>query len=76
MAISFIGKENTKSFGSSTCGLSTANNDFTLSDNSVLILTVSYMADRNKHLYGTPVNPDMTSLNETIIQDALVWIGN
>lgn len=71
IAISFIGRENTKSFGSSTCGMSTANDSFTLSDSSVLILTVSYMADRKKHIYGTPVNPDMTSGNETIIQDDL-----
>lgn len=76
MAISFIGRENTKSFGTSTCGASTGNDSFILSDNSTLILTTVYLADRNKNLYGIPIEPDMFSSNENIIQDALNWIEN
>lgn len=76
MAISFIGRENTKSFGSSTCGLSTSNRSFTLSDNSRLILTTDYLADRNKNLYGIPVNPDLVVNNEDIIQTVVEWIEN
>lgn len=74
MAVSFVGRENTKSFGSPTCGLSTANQQFTLSSNCVLALTVAYLGDRNSIPYGVPVPPDMTSPNETIIQDAIDWI--
>lgn len=59
MTISFIGRANTKSFGSSTCGLSTANRPFILSDGSKLNLTAAYLADRNKNLYGVPINPDV-----------------
>jgi len=76
MAISFIGRENTKSFGKSTCGLSTANSGFTLSDNSKLNLTVAFLADRNKNLFGIPINPDLEVGNEDIIQNAIEWIEN
>ena len=76
MAISFIGRENTKSFGSPTCGLSTANSSYNLSNNCQLILTVADLADRNKKTYGVPVNPDQNSNNQTIIQDAVEWIEN
>ena len=76
IAISFIGRENTKSFGASTCGATTGNQAFNLSDNSTLYLTTVYLADRNKNLFGIPVTPDVTSSNESIIQDALDWIEN
>ena len=76
IAISFIGRDNTKSFGSSTCGLSTANSGFNVSNNATLYLTVSYMADRNKHKYGVPITPDMESDNQTIIQHAIEFIEN
>jgi len=76
IAVSFIGRENTKSFGSATRGLSTANSGFMLSDYAILNLTVSYQADRNKKKYGVPINPDMLSRKETIINDALAWIKN
>jgi len=74
IAVSFIGRENTKSFGSSTSGLSTANRAFYLSDNAILNLTTTYQADRNKKKYGVPINPDVISSRETIINDALAWI--
>lgn len=76
IAISFVGRDNTKSFGSPTCGLSTANRGFNLSNNATLYLTVAYIADRNKHKYGVPVAPDMESDNQTIIQQAIEFIEN
>ena len=74
IAISFIGRENTKSFGSATIGLSTCNSSFQLSDNATLILTTAYLADRNKKIYGVPINPDQISSSRTIINDAITWI--
>jgi len=74
VAISFVGRENAKSFGAPTCGLSTANQGFTLSSGCTLVLTSAYLADRNKKKYGVPVVPDNISTNGTIIQDAVVWI--
>ena len=76
IAISFIGRANTKSFGSATCGSTTSNEPYTLSDNSTLYLTTAYLADRNKKIFGIPVQPDVTSTNEAIVQDALEWIGH
>jgi carboxyl-terminal processing protease len=74
IAICFIGREKTKSFGSPTCGLSTANQSFPLSDGSALNLTVAHLADRNKNTFGNSILPDQTSTNETIIQNAITWI--
>ena len=74
IAVSFIGRKNTKSFGSATAGLSTSNQSFTLSDNAILYLTTAFFADRNKNIYGSTLNPDVTSSKETIIGDAITWI--
>jgi carboxyl-terminal processing protease len=74
VAISFVGRGNAKSFGAPTCGLSTANQGFTLSSGCTLVLTSAYLADRNKKKYGVPVVPDKISTNETIIRDAVEWI--
>jgi len=74
MAVSFIGRENTRSFGTSTCGLSTSNSQFTFSDNSVLYLTTSYQADRNKNIFGGPIEPDQLSSTDGVVQDAIDWI--
>lgn len=76
IAISFIGRNNTKSFGASTCGTTTGNRGFTLSDNSTLYLSTVYLADRNKNLFGIPVEPDFTSSNQNVVQDALEWLEN
>lgn len=76
IAVSFVGRENTKSFGTPTCGLSTANSGFKLSDNSILYLTVSYMADRNLNLYGSKIMPDEEANAQDIIQKAVDWIEN
>jgi hypothetical protein len=50
IAISFIGRENTKSFGSATCGKSTGNVQYNLSYNRTLVLTTVFLADRNRKL--------------------------
>ena len=76
IAIAFTGRENTQSFGSSTCGLSTGNFDFSLSDGSTLFLTVSYMADRERNVFGIPIEPDVTADDNEIIQLAIDYILN
>lgn len=73
--ISFIGRPNTKLFGTATCGLSTSNANFILSDNATLILTTAVLADRNKNKKGSSLIPDVT--NETIPQvypQAVEWL--
>jgi carboxyl-terminal processing protease len=58
VAIAFRGKNNTKSFGQSTAGLSTGNGNFRLSDGSMIFLTSSIDADRRENAYGGRVKPD------------------
>ena len=75
IAVSFIGRENTKSFGSATFGSSTGTTHFLLRDKAKLVLGVSCYADRNKNNYGgAPINPDVISSKESIIKDAISWI--
>ena len=58
VAVAFRGRPFSRSFGSETWGVSTANAGFLLSDNAVIFLTVSTMADRNGVLYGERIVPD------------------
>jgi hypothetical protein len=74
VAISFIGRDNTKSFGVATCGLSTANSAYQISDDSLLILTTAYMADRGKNVYGIPIEPDDPVTSEASINRAIAWL--
>ncbi len=76
IAVAFVGRENTQSFGSATCGLSTANEGFSLSDGSTLLLTTAYMADRDRNIFGVPIEPDVSTNATEIIQLALDYILN
>jgi C-terminal processing protease CtpA/Prc len=58
VVVSFRGRPNTRSFGSATCGLSTANSGFRLSDGATLQLTTASMADRTRVNYGVSIAPD------------------
>jgi hypothetical protein len=75
VAIAFIGRANTRSFGSPTCGLSTANAPFSLSDGARLTLTIGKMADRNKEVYGNAVDPDESWPATTAIEKAIEWLN-
>lgn len=74
LIISFIGRQNTRSFGEQTCGLSTANAAYTLNTSGTLILTVSTMADREKQIYGESVEPDVILGPAESIQAAIDYI--
>jgi C-terminal processing protease CtpA/Prc len=75
VAIAFRGRPNTRSFGTATRGLSTANESYPLSDGAILLLTVSTMADRNLTLYGNFVVPDeITPTPGETEQRALAWL--
>ena len=59
VVIAFMKRPDTRSFGTSaTCGLSTANQQYKLSDGASLLLTEAVMADRTKVQYGGPLLPD------------------
>jgi carboxyl-terminal processing protease len=75
VAVSFRGRPDTRSFGDATCGLSTANAGFRLSDAATLQLTTALMADRNRTLYGVPIVPDETvSGDGEVVQRAIAWL--
>ncbi len=75
VAIAFKTRKNTKSLGNATCGLSTANQGFPLSDGATLILTVSTMADRTRKMYGGRVIPDVVEQNQEVyLQQAIAWL--
>lgn len=58
-AISFIGKENAKLFGTSSAGYTTGNAMYKLSDGSNLVLASSYTTDRNMKRYMKKISPDV-----------------
>jgi len=72
VAISFIGMKNVKLIGTETCGLTTGNSIFTLNDGSVLGLTTSIFADRNKKKYGKTITPDIQTSQP--LEVAMQWI--
>ena len=57
-AISFRGRDDTRSFGAPTFGVSTANRSFHMRDGALLVLTTSTMGDRTGKVYGGKLTPD------------------
>jgi carboxyl-terminal processing protease len=73
--VSFRARPNTRSFGVPTCGLSTANRAFLLSDGARLNLTAAVMADRSKTRYGDSIAPDeiVSDASEAVAR-AVAWL--
>jgi C-terminal processing protease CtpA/Prc len=75
VVVAFRARPNTRSFGSPTCGLSTANQGFRLSDGATLALTVAVMADRTRAPYGLSLAPDEpVSGDAEVVQGAIDWL--
>jgi C-terminal processing protease CtpA/Prc len=73
--LAFRRRPDTRSFGAPTCGLSTANSGYPLSDGALLNLTVSVMADREKGLAGDQIAPDERVTGTTAVVDrAVEWL--
>lgn len=74
--IAFKQRPDTRFFGVGTCGVSTANRGFPLTEGATLNLTVSVMADRTKTRYGDVIAPDEVIRNagETL-QRAAAWVA-
>lgn len=74
--VAFERRPDSRSFGTAaTCGLSTANELYVMSDGASLYLTVSVMADRTKFMYGAQIAPDeyLTDPKE-VEQRAVAWL--
>lgn len=84
VAISFRGRSHSRFFGHHTCGLSTSNESFRLSDGATLYLTTSVEADRDHNIYDSGISPDnpvgqgnvpLGDVNDPVIQEALDWLA-
>ncbi len=75
VAVAFKQRPNTRFFGTATCGVSTANVDFRLSDGALLHLTASVMADRTQQRYGGPLHPDEVMADTSaVVPRAAAWL--
>jgi len=72
--IAFKYQFNVRTFGTDTCGLSTANQMFTLSDGSELILTTAIMADREQNKFGNSVSVHQLEAQEDVLNKAIEWL--
>ncbi|WP_157975862.1 S41 family peptidase [Lewinella sp. IMCC34191] len=72
VTVAFRGLANCRSFGQPTGGYSTSNGQFHLPDGAIINLTVSVYADRDKHLYGRAIPPDVVS--DRPLKNALEWL--
>jgi carboxyl-terminal processing protease len=64
-------------FGRSTRGLSTSNNQFSLSDGAMINVSVSTFADRNGRRYPSGIDPDesaATSAGAAVPPAAIDWL--
>jgi carboxyl-terminal processing protease len=79
MTLAFKGKENVSFFGEATAGFTTANATYTLSDKSMLVLTVCQEADRTGRVYNGRIIPDFpiaSDMNngDAIKEAAIEWL--
>jgi C-terminal processing protease CtpA/Prc len=75
VVVAFRARSATRSFGTTTCGLSTANRGFPLTDGALLNLTVSVMADRTMKPYGDRIEPDESIPDPVqVVERAVAWL--
>jgi carboxyl-terminal processing protease len=75
IAISFIGRPSTRSFGAATYGVSSANWTFSLSDGGELLLLVGLDRDRNGTTYGGSIAPDEPTAGPAeAVAAAVAWL--
>jgi hypothetical protein len=73
--IGFRARRDARSFGTSTYGLSTANDEFPLTGGGTLNLCVSTMADRTGRMYGNAVAPDEVIADPVeTVRRAIEWL--
>lgn len=73
-AIAFVGRENTRLFGSETGGLATANNGHPLTDGVRIIFPIAYMADRHGKIHHPSVQPDEEVAPGDAMGAAVRWL--
>ncbi len=85
IALSFVGRPRSRSFGSPTAGQTTVNRAFPLPDGGTLALTVRLMSDRTGRAYGGPIDPEqrvtslmtkpgIASADDELVVAAVEWL--
>lgn len=73
-AIAFIGRANTRLFGTETAGRASARNGLPLSDGAQILLPIGYMADRNGEIHHPFVEPDVKVSPDDALETAKGWL--
>lgn len=74
--LAFVGRPNTRFFGTATCGVSTSNTQYTLPFYGYrLNLFTANMGDRTGKIYGAEIVPDEVVTDEQIFDKAVKWIS-
>ena len=74
--LAFVGRPNTRFFGSASCGLSTVNRPYDLpSDSYRLNLSIGRMGDRTGKVYDKEIVPNDILPNEQAVAGAVKWIN-
>lgn len=81
IVISFVGRSNTRTFGSNSGGYTTGNEVFPLSDQAILFLTTTIGMDRTGKMYGGAIIPEVKTKGNNgfagpIPDEALKWLGD
>ncbi|MFL5739914.1 MAG: S41 family peptidase [Flavisolibacter sp.] len=80
VVVSFLGNEETRSFGQPTWGLTTGNGSFDLPDGSQIFLASTIMADRKDRQYSESIIPDVVietkeaENRDEVLRTAINWI--
>ena len=74
VVLSFKERPDTRSFGDRTCGFSTANAPYPMSDGATLNITEAVMADRTRTRYGYSIHPDEAVPADQVVARAIAWL--
>ncbi len=74
VALAFVGRDLSRSFGSTTAGLTSANVPMPLEDGARLVFPVAYTTDRNGEVYKAGIEPDVVTSAEAALDAAKKWL--
>jgi len=80
VAVAFIGRQNTRTFGVSTAGFANGNENLRLADGATMLVMHALDADRHGTVYGTHVEPDeridvSDAGGDATLRAAMTWLN-
>ena len=76
LAVSFAGRENTRSFGQETCGFTTNGQSFRIRFDDFLFMPTENMVDSNLNIYKGAVVPDIITTDQNIAPEVIDYLMN